>query len=149
MGTVNQPRRTDLPQTLRYRGGAIGLIEFEHTLRLKRHRRRFLDKTVSERYIAVTAQYSKLTKMYKLTRRIDGTVTASELTDREERMRDWMTAVDPVLLFDQRDLASSGTYYVRVRTKLHRRFKLLFVPADIETDWAESRRFRIARSGGA
>jgi len=116
-------------------------ISFEYKVRLRRRRRRIPDRTVSERYVVVTTQYSSLTRMFKLSRRVDGTVIDSDLTERAEVMRDWMTRLDHLLLFEPRDYDSPGQYYVSVKTKLQRRFELLFIPADVETPWAESERF--------
>jgi len=113
-------------------------VGFEYQVRLRRRRRRFIDKTVSERRVMVTAQFSNLTRMYKLTRQIDATVVATDLTDRREDMRHWMTQLEALEMFGGRDLERPGEYYVSARVKLLRRFRLLFLPADVQTEWRET-----------
>lgn len=120
-------------------------VTFEFIVQLRRKRSSFFDKTVVERYVVVTARYSNLTKMYKLTRRVDGAVLGTELTDRADVMQRWMTRFDDLVLFDGRDLQHRGTLYVRAKVKLLRRVRLLFVPADIETPWIEGERMRFDR----
>jgi hypothetical protein len=122
-------------------------VAFEYTLRLRRKRGGFGDKTVSERYVVVAAQYSNLTKMFKVTRRIDGTVTDSDVTDDPEVMKEWMTRLEGLPLFDGRDFDRSGTYYLRVKAKLMHGFRMLFIPWDVETDWSESPAIRVDEVG--
>ena len=102
-----------------------------------------MDKTVSERDIVVSVQFSSLTKMFKVARRIDGAVTDYDVTDREAVMRDWMTRFDGLILFDDRDLTQSGLYYVRAKAKLLSKFRMLVIPSDLDTDWIESEKFRV------
>ena len=120
-------------------------VSFEYTVRLRRRRSRIMDKTVSERYVVTSVQYSNLTKMYKVTRTIDGAVVASDVTDRPDLMRTWMTSLDHVPLFDERDTETPGTYYARIRAKLLGRFAMLVIPWDLETGWAETEPMPIRR----
>ena len=113
-------------------------VPFEYTVRLRRKRGGLTDKSVSERFVLVTVQYSNLTKMYTLTRSIDGTVIDADVTERAEAMRSWMAEFKGLKLFDARDIEERGRYYVRVKAKLLGRSKMLFIPWDLETPWIES-----------
>ena len=126
------------PPELRERIDSGIELEFVFLAELRRKRRRFFDDEVSQREVSVSVRYSNLTKMYRLARRVDGTVTEQDLTERENEMLSWMTAFHDVELFDQRDLERPGTYYVKLKGKLLDRYRLLFIPSDLETDWARS-----------
>lgn len=131
----------ELPSDVEERLAAGQDTAFEYLVQLRRSRKNFADKTVFERYVVVTARYNSLTRMYSLSRRVDGTVVDSELTDRESVMRQWMVELLELGLFDVADFEAAGSHYVRVKVKLQSRYKLLFVPADVETEWRESERF--------
>jgi hypothetical protein len=119
-------------------------VAFQYTVRLRRKRGGF-DKTVADREVVVSVQYSNLTKMYKVTRRIDGAVIDADVIDRPDAVRAWMTEISQLQLFGGRDLAGSGTYYVRVKASLLSRFKMLFIPWDLEAGWVEAQVGRIER----
>ena len=116
-------------------------LSFDFTVELKRSRSRLPDKTVAEREVTVSVRYSNLTKMYTLSRRVDGTVTDQDVTERRNAMIEWMTAFKDLELFEPRDLDGSGSYYVKLQAKLSDRFFLMFWPSDVKTDWVQSQPF--------
>jgi hypothetical protein len=135
------------PEEIRSRIRSGLEVSFEYTVKLRRVRRGFMDKTVSERYVGVSVQYSNLTKMYKMTRRVDGTVIDTDVTERADRALEWMTRLVDLPLFEQRDFDGSGTYYVKIQVELLNRFRMLFVPWDLESPWTESARIRRSKRG--
>jgi len=117
-------------------------LRFTCTVQLRR-KRSFLDKLVASREVTLTVRFSNLTKMYSLTRSIDGTVTDQDVTERAGDMLTWMSRFKDPALFDSGDLDESGTYYLKVKAKLLERPHLLLIPGSLETGWAEVPPFAI------
>ena len=98
----------------------------------------FLDKKLSERYVLVSVKFNNLTKMYRVSRQVDGTVLEDDLMDDREAVTRWLSEVERLKLFDSRDVSGSGRYYVKVKAKLDSRVKALVIPWNLETAWGES-----------
>ena len=133
----------DLPPEIEARLRSGVEVSFEFTVALKRRRSGLPDKTVSERYVTAFARLKTVTRMYQVSRSLDGTVVDLDETDDRATVNRWLTAFDRLKLFDGRDLDGPGLYYVRVRAKLLASVKALVIPWGLDTSWAETERVRV------
>jgi len=103
-----------------YTGGVRELIEsglattFTYDLELRMPARVWVDRTIATTAVTVTVQYDNLTRRYSLTRTVDGRVEDALVTEREEEVRRWVTAVHRLPLCSTAKLERNREYYVRV-----------------------------------
>jgi hypothetical protein len=90
-------------------------IAFVYDVQLKRGVALWLDRTISAATVTATVRYDPLTRRYLLTRREDGRIEKVETVEREDIVREWLTAFDKLPLFSAAALEPNAEYYLRVR----------------------------------
>jgi hypothetical protein len=86
--------------------------------------------------------YDAVSREYLVNRKLDGKLvesrTVSDVADLEREL----TRVDALPAFHLDGLPRSWRLLVRVRAELGSRTILSIIPATVQTDWSESRKFR-------
>ena len=91
-------------------------ISFVYRVDLKRSSALWLDATLASAEVAATVRYDNLTRIYHVTRMLDGRIERAQTTEREEDARAWLTAdFDKLPLFSSATLEANSESYVRVR----------------------------------
>jgi hypothetical protein len=120
---------------------ATGLpITFTHYLEVVRRRPLWFDKTLVTKTISTTVTYDTLTRHYTLSKRVNDEVIETSVAVEESDMMRWMTSIERVRLADPTTLEGieSDSLYVRVKSRLRKKFVLLFVPWAVETRWEKT-----------
>jgi hypothetical protein len=121
---------------------ASGLpVTFTYFMEVARRRPLWFDRILVRKTVATTVQYDTLTHQYSLSRRVNDEVTETSVAVEEADMMRWMTTLERVRLADPTALrgADDGSLYVRVKSRLQKRFVLFFIPWDVETGWEKVR----------
>lgn len=92
-------------------------ITFNYDVELKRGAALWIDRTMASSTVTASVRYDNLTRKYHVTRRWDGRMEKVEVLDREEDVRDWLTAFDKLSLFSNAALEPNAEYYLRVRAR--------------------------------
>jgi hypothetical protein len=74
----------------------------------------WIDRTIASTVVTNIVDYDNLTRVHSLVRQIDGRVELAENTSSESVVRDWLTNVPRLPLFDTSVLQPNREYYVRV-----------------------------------
>ncbi|OLD63698.1 MAG: hypothetical protein AUI47_08425 [Acidobacteria bacterium 13_1_40CM_2_68_5] len=117
----------------------------EYRLNLYRRRTAFFDQLVLKRRIECTARYDTLTKQYTLTRRLDGELQDTRVTDDAAVMRGFMTELHGVPIVKADDLQPGETYYLKAKSNLGLVWRFYLIPWPMDTDWE---RVELTRPGG-
>ena len=88
---------------------------FTYEIELRQDVPAWVDRTIATSVVTNSVQYDNLTRRAMLTRTLDGHVEASETTDDEAVVRQWMTTFQRMPLFKTAELEQNREYYVRVR----------------------------------
>ena len=108
----------------------------ECRLQLYRRRTAFLDQLVLKRKIESTVLYDSLTQQYTLTRRVDGELQESQVTDAAPVMRAFMTSLDAVPLIRADSLDAESEYYLKAKANLGGLiFRFYLIPWPNDTGW--------------
>ena len=107
----------------------------EYRLNLYRRRTAFFDQLVLKRRIECTARYDTLTKQYTLTRRLDGELQDTKVTDDAAVMRGFMTELHGVPIVKADDLQPDETYYLKAKSNLGLVWRFYLIPWPMDTDW--------------
>lgn len=121
-------------------------VTFNHYVEVLHRRPAWFDRTRIERVVSTTATYDTLTRQYRLTRRVNGELVETTLSDKGDEMEQFMTRVDRLRICDPADLAGDRSLYLRVKSRVQKRFVFFFIPWNFETSWA---RIRFAVPGPA
>ena len=115
---------------------------FRYRLELLKDRKRWYDRPLAETTLQVVAMYDAVSREYLVNRKLDGKLvesrTVSDVADLEREL----TRVDALPAFHLDGLPRSWRLLVRVRAELGSRTILSIIPATVQTDWSESRKFR-------
>jgi hypothetical protein len=93
----------------------------------------WFDQTVATATVVATAQYDTLTRLYQLSRTVDGRAEPSKVTGDEEVVRAWLTSSGPdrLPLFTTAGLEPNAEYYIKVRARSRPRLNwFFFLPFD-------------------
>jgi hypothetical protein len=77
----------------------------------------WVDRTIATAVITTSSQYDNLTRRHTLSRAIDGRVTEVVLTDNEALVREWLTTLKRVPIYQASRLDASHDYFVRIRAR--------------------------------
>ena len=125
---------------------AAGLpTSIEYRLNLYRRRTAFFDQLVLKRRIECTVRYDTLTKQYTLTRRLDGELQETRVTDDAAAMRKFMTELHAVPLVGAKDLQPDEDYYLKAKSNLGLVWRFYLIPWPMDTAWE---RVELAPPGG-
>ncbi len=116
-------------------------VTFTYYLEVARRRPLWFDKILVRKSVATTVTYDTLTHQYSLSKRVNDEVTETSVAVNETDMMRWMTNLERVRLADPTTLtgAEDGSLYLRVKSRLQKRFILFFIPWDVETGWEKVR----------
>lgn len=92
---------------------------------------------------SVVSMYNAVTGEYLVNYKQNGKLIDSRVIREIRDLRAAMTRFDNLHLFDTSDLQSDRRVWVRARAALGSKQTLLIIPTTVQTDWAESRRFRL------
>lgn len=121
---------------------ASGLpVTFTYYLEVARRRALWFDKILLRKTVTTTVTYDTLTHQYSLSKKVNDEVTESSVAVNEPDMMRWMTNLERVRLADPTilDGGEDDSLYVRVKSRLQKRFILFFIPWDVETGWEKVR----------
>ena len=91
-------------------------VSFVYKIDLMRSSAVWFDRTIASAEVTATVRFDNLTRRYHVTRMLDGRIERAETTEREDVVREWLTAdFDKLPLFPSITLEANGEYYVRVR----------------------------------
>lgn len=77
----------------------------------------WVDRTIATAVITTSSQYDNLTRRHTLSRAIDGRVMEVVLTENESVVREWLTTLKRVPIYQASRLDSSHDYFVRIRAR--------------------------------
>lgn len=101
---------------------------FTYSVDLRLDAAGWLDRTVAQAVVTNTVEYDSLLRQHTLERRIDGRSVGSEITKDAIRVREWMTNVKDLELFNTRVLQRNRDYYVRVSATARPSYGSIFWP---------------------
>jgi len=120
------------------RSGLAATIAYE--VELRRAGTLWFDRTLATSTVTASARYDNLTRQHRLTRSVDGRGEEPRLTEDEAEVREWMTVVRQLPLFDTGSLEPTAEYYVRVRARTRPRVSwFLFWPWEHGVPTGEAR----------
>ncbi|MBI3451174.1 MAG: DUF4390 domain-containing protein [Acidobacteria bacterium] len=114
-------------------------VTFNHFVEILNRRPAWFDATVVRKVISSTVTFDTLTRQYRLNRSVNGEMMETLVSDRQADMERFMTSVDRLRLCDPADLAGDRALYLRVKSRVQKRFVFFFIPWDFETSWARVR----------
>ena len=98
------------------RSGLPTAITYE--VELRRETPVWFDTTLAHVTVTASAQYDNLTRQHQLSRTIDGRGEEQPLVTRDEEVvRQWLTSVERLKLFQTKDLEPNAEYYLHVRAR--------------------------------
>ncbi|HZI93462.1 MAG TPA: DUF4390 domain-containing protein [Patescibacteria group bacterium] len=116
-------------------------VTFTYFLEVANRRPLWFDKVLLRKTVTTTVTYDTLTHQYSLSKRVNDEVTESSVAINEAEMMRWMTNLEHVRLADPTILGGveNDSLYIRVKSRLQKRFILFFIPWDVETGWEKVR----------
>jgi hypothetical protein len=115
---------------------AAGLsTTIEYRLHVYKRRPAFFDQAVLKRRIECTVRYDTLTQQYTLTRRVDGDLQETRVTDDAGAMREFMTALHGVALLKSEALQPGEEYYLKAKSSLGLVWRFYLIPWPMDTGW--------------
>ena len=114
-------------------------VTFNHYVEVLNRRPAWFDATLVRKMISATVTFDTLTRQYRLNRSVNGEIMETVVTDKMSDMERFMSSVDRLRLCDPLDLAGDRSLYLRVKSRVQKRFVLFFIPWDFETSWAKVR----------
>ena len=117
---------------------------FVYRVELLRDRRRWWDDGIAEATLEVVAMYNAVSQEYLVNFKRDGKLVESRLARSRPELESAMTRFERVPLFATSDLRGGpGAHFLlKARAELGTKTWLSFIPLHVETDWAQSRKFR-------
>lgn len=112
-------------------------VTFKYELEVARRRPFWFDKTLARKTVTTSVTYDTLTHQYSLSKMVNDEVTETSVAVNESDMMLWMTRLDRVRMADPAVLegVEEGSHYVRMKSRLKRRFVLLVFPSSTGTGW--------------
>jgi len=87
---------------------------FSYQVELRTVARMWLDRTITTAVVSTSDRYDNLTRRHSLVRTVDGRVEASIVTEDQDVVRRWLTALDRFTLCSTSKLDPNREYYVRI-----------------------------------
>jgi len=111
-------------------------VTFNHYVEILKRRPGWFDSTMVKKTVSATVTYDTLTRQFRLSRSVNGEVVDTDVSDKHSEMERFMTSVTRLRLCDPADLPGEQPLYLRVKSRVQKRFVLFFIPWDFETSWA-------------
>lgn len=77
----------------------------------------WVDRTIATAVITTSSQYDNLTRRHTLSRAIDGRVMEVVLTDNDAIVREWLTTLKRIPIYQASRLDASHDYFVRIKAR--------------------------------
>lgn len=77
----------------------------------------WVDRTIAETVVSSSVQYDNLTRKASVARAIDGRSDDTRVLDDEAGIRNWLTSLQRLPLFDTSRLEANREYYIRVSAR--------------------------------
>jgi hypothetical protein len=77
----------------------------------------WVDRTIATAVITTSSQYDNLTRRHTLTRAIDGRVMEVVTTDNDTLVREWLTKLQRIPIYQTAKLDASSDYFVRIKAR--------------------------------
>jgi hypothetical protein len=116
---------------------------FVYRFELQRDRKHWWDDKLREATVEVVAMYNAVGQEYLVNFKHDGRLVESRLVRSRPELAAALTRFDRVRLFDLAALPRRTRLLVKGRAELGSRTLLSFIPINLNTDWADSRKFRV------
>ncbi len=117
---------------------------FTFDFELERTRKRWFNKAVDKGTLQVSAMYDALGRQYLINFKHDGDLIESRVVKEPDELRAAMTELTDFPVFSTAGKNPQQRLRVRVRAELRTRTIFFFIPSTVYTDWAETRKFRLA-----
>lgn len=92
-------------------------ITFVYDVELRRGAAMWMDRTLDAATVSAGVQYDNLARLYRVTLHADGRLEDTDILEREDRVRQWLTEFEKLNLFSADTLEPNAEYYVRVRAR--------------------------------
>ncbi len=116
---------------------------FSIRLKLLRDHKRWLDREIQSRDLQVTAMYNAVNQEYLVNYKLDGRLTESRVEHDLAGTERAMTRFEDISAFTLDEIDEDWRYLVKARASLGSSHLLWLIPTTDQTDWAESRKFRL------
>ncbi len=117
---------------------------FTFDFELERTRKRWFNKAVDTGTLQVSAMYDALGRQYLINFKHDGNLIESRVVKEPDELRAAMTELADFPVFSTAGKNPQQRLRVKVRAELRTRTIFFFIPSTVETNWAETRKFRLA-----
>jgi hypothetical protein len=77
----------------------------------------WVDRTIAEAVVSSSVQYDNLTRRASVTRSVDGRTEESRVLEDEAGIRNWLTSLQRIPLFNTARLEPNREYYIRVSAR--------------------------------
>ena len=117
---------------------------FTYRVELVRYRKRWWDDQIAAATLEVVAMYNAVSQEYLVNFKRDGKLVESRLARSRPELEAAMTRFERVPLFATADLRGDpgSRFLLKARAELGTKTWLTFIPLHVETDWAQSRKFK-------
>jgi hypothetical protein len=92
-------------------------ITFVYDVELRRGASVWIDRTLDSATVSAGVQYDNLARRYHVTLHADGRLEDTDIIEREDQARRWLTEFEKLNLFSSDRLEPNLEYYVRVRAR--------------------------------
>jgi hypothetical protein len=116
---------------------------FIYRFELLRDRKHWWDDKLAEATFEVVAMYNAVGQEYLVNFKHDGRLVESRLARSRGELEVAMSRFERLPLFALADLPRGTRLLVKARAELGSRTLLSFIPINVDTDWAESGKFRV------
>ncbi len=116
---------------------------FTFDFELVRTRKSWFNKGVDSSTLQVTAMYNAVTREYLINLKHDGNLIDSLVVKDAAELQTAMTEFSGFQVFSTEGKNLQQRMRVRVRAELRTKTVFFFIPSTVDTDWAETRKFRL------
>ncbi len=116
---------------------------FSFDFELVRTRKSWFNKAVDSSTLQVTAMYNAVTREYLINLKHDGDLIESRVVKDAVELEAAMTGFSGFQVFSTEGKNPQQRLRVRVRAELRTKTIFFFIPSTVDTDWAETRKFRL------
>jgi len=112
---------------------------FTMRIRVDQEREFWFNRRIRQRLLTLSCSYENISRVYRVTKSLDGNVFESVVVETESQMKKAMSTITRLKIMDNVTLARNEDYIVKVKGELLNRYVLLVVPWDFDTPWREKR----------
>jgi hypothetical protein len=109
----------------------------EYRLQVCRRRSFLPDQTLVKRHIECAVRYDALTQQYTLTRRVDGELQETRVTEDRAVMTGFLTALRDEPLLPAAEVTEGREYYVKAKSSFGLIWRFYLIPLALDTGWVK------------